>query len=148
MEIKSLDFESGSNIPARFTCDGEGARPELKIEGAPIEAQSLALIVEDPDSPVGIFTHWILWNIPADAGSIAPDKLPDGSAEGTSDFGKIGYGGPCPNKGIHHYRFRLYALSAKLDLPATSSRTDLLLAMEGKVLAESELTGLYERRVR
>ena len=113
--------------------------------------KSIALICDDPDAPVGTWVHWLLWNIPASSaglpeGVAASRTLPDGSAQGKDDFGRIGWGGPSPPKGpAHHYHFRLYALSATLALAPGAERRDLDAAMKGKILAQAELVGLYGR---
>jgi len=148
--VKSGSFTEGGTIPQRYTCDGADVSPGLTWAGAPEGTQSLALIADDPDAPVGTWTHWIIWNIPP--GNALPEAMPktdtliDGSRQGRNDFKRIGYGGPCPPAGkAHRYFFRLYALSAKLDLKPGASRGDLEGAIQGRVLAKAELMGKYER---
>ena len=148
--VKSGSFTEGGTIPQRYTCDGADVSPGLTWAGAPEGTQSLALIADDPDAPVGTWTHWIIWNIPP--GNALPEAMPktdtliDGSRQGRNDFKRIGYGGPCPPPGkAHRYFFRLYALNAKLDLKAGASRADLEHAMKGRVLAQAELMGKYGR---
>jgi Raf kinase inhibitor-like YbhB/YbcL family protein len=151
MQLTSPAFKEGDTVPAKYTADGADKSPELRWAGAPDNTKSFALVCEDPDAPSGTWTHWVLFNIPADktslAEGVATDKeLPDGSRQGKNDFGKIGYGGPSPPKGKpHHYHFKLYALDTKLDLPAGATRKQVLDAIKGHVLAEGRLTGLYGR---
>jgi len=151
MEITSQAFTSGSLIPSRHTCDGANVSPPLSFSGAPPGTKSLALISDDPDAPGGTWVHWVVWNIPADAPGLkenvpARDKLPDGIRQGTTDFRRIGYGGPCPPSGTHRYSFKLYALDTTLDLPASTVKQALETAMQGHVLAQAELMGKYARR--
>lgn len=149
--VTSAAFPSGGPIPARYTCEGEDIPPPLAWEGVPRGAAALALVVDDPDAPGGVFTHWTVYNLPPDlnglpegAGLTAP--LPPGALEGRNDFGVARYRGPCPPAGpAHRYRFRLYALSAPLDLPAGASPGDVRQALEGRVLAYGELVGTFHR---
>jgi hypothetical protein len=148
--VKSASFPEGGTIPKRYTCDADDVSPALTWTNPPQGTQSLALIADDPDAPVGTWTHWIIWNIPPGKGlpEAVPktDTLGDGSRQGTNDFKRIGYGGPCPPPGkAHRYYFRLYALKAKLDLKAGASRSDLEHAMKGQVVAQAELMGKYGR---
>ena len=151
MQMTSPAFADGERIPVNYTADGADKSPELRWGGIPPNTQSFALICEDPDAPRGTWTHWVLFNIPADrtslAEGLATDKeLPDGSRQGKNDFGKIGYGGPSPPRGKpHRYVFKIYALDAKLDLPAGASRADVLKAVKGHILAEGQVTGQYGR---
>jgi len=149
--VTSEAFAHEGMIPARYTCDGENISPGLAWENVPAQTQSIALISDDPDAPAGTWVHWVVWNIPADARSlpenIPPDEsLPDGTMQGVSDFGRHGYGGPCPPSGTHRYYFKVYALDKSLDLPANSNKKDLLKAMQGRILAEGQLMGKYKRR--
>lgn len=144
MFIKSPDFKHNETIPAKFTCDGTDQSPELLLAGIPPETKSLAIITFDPDSING-FTHWLLWNIPAETERILSDTIPEGTVVGKNDFGKNIYGGPCPSSGTHHYVFTLYALDTVLDIPEDSSRENLLSTMEGHVIDSSELIGIYGR---
>ncbi len=151
MEIKSQAFPQGGPIPAAYTCDGQDVSPPLSWSGAPAGTTSFALISDDPDAPGGSWVHWVLWNLPAGAGALeenVPGKhtLPNGARQGTTDFRRIGYGGPCPPSGTHRYYFRLYALDAMLDLPASTTRKDLEKAMQGHVLAHAEWMGTYRRK--
>jgi Raf kinase inhibitor-like YbhB/YbcL family protein len=151
MPITSPAFADGERIPVNHTADGADRSPELRWGGIPPSTQSFALICEDPDAPRGTWTHWVVFNIPADKttyaeGVPAEKELPGGARQGKNDFGKIGYGGPSPPKGApHHYNFKLYALDTKLDLPAGATRDQVLAAIKGHVLAEGRLTGQYGR---
>ena len=149
--LKTTAFAEGGTIPKKHTCDGSDVSPELTWANAPAGTQSLALIADDPDAPAGTWTHWIIWNIPLEAklpeGAPKVESLSDGTRQGKNDFGRIGYGGPCPPPGkAHRYFFRLYALKAKLDVKAGASRNELERAMQGRVLSQVELMGRYERR--
>jgi Raf kinase inhibitor-like YbhB/YbcL family protein len=144
VKITSPAFQTGGNIPKQFTCDGADTNPPLHIEGAPPEAKNLALIVDDPDAPGGLFTHWIVWNIDPKTTTIGEGSVPSG-VQGKNDFGKSGYGGPCPPPGTHRYFFKIFALDRQLDLPAGSKRAQLDAAMKGHVIAQGELMGRYSR---
>jgi Raf kinase inhibitor-like protein, YbhB/YbcL family len=115
MKITSSAFQEGGNIPSKFTCDGSDTSPPLQITGVPSKAKSLVLIADDPDAPSGLFTHWLVWNIPPQTNSIAEGSAPKG-VQGTNDFGKSGYRGPCPPPGTHRYSFKIFALDRELDL--------------------------------
>ena len=145
MNITGSAFQQGGNIPSKFTCDGGNTTPPLQITGVPPEAKSLALISDDPDAPGGLFTHWVVWNIPPQTGSIAEASASKG-VQGTNDFGKSGYGAPCPPSGTHRYYFRVFALDCELDLHSGAKRSQLDAAMKGHVLAQSELIGRYGRK--
>lgn len=145
MKITSSAFSAGGNIPSKFTCDGGDASPALQIEGSPAEAKSLVLIVDDPDAPVGLFTHWLLWNVDPKTSAIAEGGGPAG-VKGTNDFGKSGYGGPCPPSGTHRYFFKVFALDRQLDLPAGSKRKQLDAAMSGHIIGQGELMGRYTKQ--
>lgn len=146
--VSSPAFADGSPIPRRFTCDGPNISPTLTWEGAPEATASLALIVDDPDAPGGTFVHWVAWDIDgAPAGGLAEaiSGSADAPREGRNDFGRIGYGGPCPPSGTHHYRFTLYALDRTLSLGGSTTARQLRAAMAGHVLAEARLVGTYRR---
>jgi hypothetical protein len=145
MQISSPAFNQGANIPSKFTCDGSQTSPPLQITGIPAEAKSLALIADDPDAPGGLFTHWVIWNIPPQISSIADGSAPKG-VQGTNDFGRPGYGAPCPPSGIHRYYFRVFALDRELDLRSGAKRGQLDAAMKGHVIAQGELIGRYSRK--
>jgi Raf kinase inhibitor-like YbhB/YbcL family protein len=146
MKITSSAFQDGGNIPSKFTCDGSDRSPALRIEQTPVEAKSLALIVDDPDAPSRLFTHWIAWNIDPKANDIAEGGAPSGAVQGKNDFGKAGYGGPCPPSGTHRYFFKIFALDRHLDLPAGAKRAQLDAAMKGHIIAQGELMGRYSRK--
>jgi hypothetical protein len=141
-ELIADDYRS---IPIKFTCDGENINPLLKILGVPPEAKELVLIMDDPDAPVGTFNHWLMWHISPDTKEIGENSVPKGVRQGTNDFGQQIYGGPCPPDGTHRYFFRLYALDQKLHLEAGAKRNELDKAMEGKILEEAEVMGVYTR---
>jgi Raf kinase inhibitor-like YbhB/YbcL family protein len=145
MKITSSAFQEGGNIPSKFTCDGSDTSPPLQITGIPSEAKSLALITDDPDAPSGLFTHWLVWNIPPQTNSIAEGSAPKG-VHGTNDFGKSGYRGPCPPPGTHRYSFKIFALDRELDLGSGAKRSQVEAAMKGHVIAQGELVGRYARR--
>lgn len=147
--LKSV-FENNSTIPRKYTCDGDDLSPPLNWEGSPNGTVSYVLIMDDPDAPIGVFTHWVLYNIPADLTSL-PEGVPKGKEtpygyQGKNDFGNYGYGGPCPPKGKpHRYFFKLYALNTTLDLPPGAKKSDVERAMKNHVIGETQLVGLYGR---
>ena len=145
MKITSSAFQEGGNIPPKFTCDGSDTSPSLQITGVPSEAKSLVLIADDPDAPSGLFTHWLIWNIPPQTNSVAEGSAPKG-VQGTNDFGKSGYRGPCPPPGTHRYSFKIFALDRELDLRSGAKRGQVDAAMKGHVIAQGELVGRYARR--
>ena len=148
MELKSAVFKEGEKIPSQFTCDGDDINPLLEIKNAPEGTRSFALILEDPDATRGrTFTHWTLWNISPSAGYVSEDSVPGEAVEGMTDFGKTGYGGPCPPKGVgaHRYVFKLYALDTEVTIPEDAPRAELEKALEGHIIAEAALTGRYSR---
>lgn len=149
--LTTAAFPEGGTIPKKYTCDGADLSPALKWANPPEGTKSFALIVDDPDAPVGTWTHWIAWNIPASSTGIPEgvpksESLPDGTRQGKNDFKRFGYGGPCPPPGKpHRYFFKLHALGTKLNLDAAMTRSDLELAMKNHVLAEARLMGKYGR---
>jgi Raf kinase inhibitor-like YbhB/YbcL family protein len=149
LELESSAFAPGGTIPTRHTCDGEDLSPPLRIAGVPAGAASLALLCDDPDAPRGTWVHWVLFDLdPAVAALPAGVRAAAlaGAREGRNDFGRPGYGGPCPPPGPpHRYFFRLLALDAKLGLPAGATMKQVLAASEGHVLARAELMGRYGR---
>ncbi|MEA1997115.1 MAG: YbhB/YbcL family Raf kinase inhibitor-like protein [Gemmatimonadota bacterium] len=151
IQIISPAFKHSDMIPDRYTCNGPDISPALKWSGAPDSTVSFALIFDDPDAPMGVWVHWVVYNLPADCDSL-PEDLPDanplrnGGVQGTNSWGRIGYGGPCPPSGTHRYFFRVYALDTMLDLEDGATRSQLLKAMEGHILAEGELMGRYTKR--
>ncbi len=142
MKITSPDFRNNEMIPKKFTCDGEDASPVLVIEGIPAQAKSLALIVDDPDAPKGTWVHWVVYDMPP-AGRIEQNGVP--GKQGTNDFGKRKYGGPCPPSGTHRYFFKLFALDAMLGLKEGLSKKELEHSLQGHILEKAELVGLYKR---
>ena len=140
IKVFSNAFESNSTIPKKYTCNGENINPPLEFTNIPEETESLVLIMDDPDSPMNPFTHWIVWNIEPVA-KIEEDSIP--GVEGMNNFRKIGYGGPCPSSGTHRYYFRVYALDRQLELKAGSGRKELESEMIGHIIAEGELMGKY-----
>ena len=143
--IKSDCFKDGERIPVRFTCDGIDISPHLAWFNVPLGTVELALEMHDPDAPVsGGWTHWIVYNIGPDITSIEIDSVPEGSKEARNSFGRAPYGGPCPPSGTHRYIFTLYALDVQLD--SVSNLRDLHNKIDGHVLGEAKLTGLYSRR--
>jgi Raf kinase inhibitor-like YbhB/YbcL family protein len=142
IKVFSSAFESNGTIPRKYTCDGESINPPLEFSGIPEDAESLVLIMDDPDAPKGTFTHWIVWNIEPVA-KIGEDSVP--GVEGMNSLGKIGYGGPCPPSGTHRYFFRVYALNRQLELKAGAGRKELESEMIGHIIGEGELMGKYNR---
>ena len=151
LTVTSTAFQEGGMIPKQYTCDGADISPPLSWSGVPTGTKSLALISDDPDAPMGTWVHWVLFNIPPDTTKL-PEKVPadqtlaSGARHGVTDFGKFGYGGPCPPGGTHRYYFKLYALDTMLDLTGRITKKDLLKAMEGHILAEGQLMGKYKRQ--
>lgn len=151
LKITSLAFEEGDMIPRQYTCDGADMSPPLSWSGIPEGTKSLALIADDPDAPSKTWVHWVLFNLPPDTAGL-PEKVPsddtlsNGARHGKTDFGRLGYGGPCPPGGTHRYFFKLYALDAILDLEVGATKARLLDAMESHILAEAQLMGKYKRQ--
>lgn len=145
MKITSTDFDPGEMIPQKYTCEGENVCPTLEIAEPPLDTVSFAILMHDHDAPSGDFAHWLIWNIDPAVRQIIEETTPINAVEGTNDFGTAGWGGPCPPSGRHRYEFHLYALDTKLDLPTTSRKEDLREALEGHILDEASITGLYEK---
>lgn len=146
MRLFSPSFQHSERIPIQYTCDGGDAIPPLQISEVPEGAQSLALIMDDPDAPIeGSFVHWVVWNISPETQEIPEGVAPSGSVQGTNNFGNIGYGGPCPPSGEHRYLFKLYALDKEMDLEEGAEKVDVEAAMEGSILDSTTLMGLYSR---
>lgn len=139
-------FNNNENIPSEYTCDGKDMAPILKISDVPQDSKSLALIVDDPDAPMGTWVHWVVYNIPANATEIDANKLPAGTKQGMTDFGKIGWGGPCPPNGTHRYFFKVYALDEKTNLAGGLTKSQLESAIRKNVIEKAELVGLYKRQ--
>ncbi len=156
MQVTSPAFAANGPIPARFTCEGEDVSPALNWTGVPAGARSLVLIVDDPDAPdpaapTRTWVHWVLYNLPPDAGGLpeavrSATDLPPGTAEGLNDWNRVGWGGPCPPVGRHRYHFRLFALDRLLPDLRTPSRAQLDQAMQGHVIAQAVLVGTYQKQ--
>lgn len=147
MKISSPSFENGGNIPPKYSCDQEGINLPLIFSDVPDGTKSLALIMDDPDAPVsGGFVHWVAFNMDPAIPQIGENMKPESGIEGTGSSGKNGYVPPCPPSGIHHYHFKLYALDSLLDLNSSAGRSEVEKAMEGHVIGQAEIIGLYERQ--
>jgi len=150
-ELTSTAMKPGDAVPKKYTGDGDDLSPPLKWTEPPSGTQSLALICEDPDAPRGTWTHWVAFNLPAESRELAEGMpgeptLPNGTVQGTNDFGKIGYGGPAPPAGKpHRYFFKLYALDRKVDFQSGADKKQVLAAMKGHILGEAQLMGTYAR---
>ena len=150
--LTSPAFADGSAIPTQYTCDGqEDLSPPLQWSGVPEGTRSIALISDDPDAPRGTWVHWVLYSIPSDVTELAEgvastDVLPNGAKHGKNDFGRRNYGGPCPPSGNHRYFFKVYALDTEIDLEPGAVKKHLLSAMDGRILAQGQLMGTYQRR--
>ena len=150
IEIKGI--RQGETIPVDYTCDGKNYSPQINIKETPDGSKSLALIVEDPDAPVGLFVHWVIFNIPPDTKTINENieksvKTREGYLQGKNDFGKLGYDGPCPpsGHGFHRYFFKLYALNSVLDFEGVGTREKVIKSMGSKILGQAEAMGRYKR---
>lgn len=143
MNLTSPAFEHNKDIPKRFTCDGEGKNPPLKINGIPKDAKSLALIVDDPDAPMGTFVHWVVYDIPV-ISSIEEDSIP--GKQGSNTMRGVNWVSPCPPSGTHRYVFKIYALDKELGLKEGLSKAAVEKAMDGHILDKAELIGLYSRK--
>ncbi len=150
-QISTSSFPADGSIPRKYTCDGQDVSPALTWSGAPPNTKSFALIADDPDAPVGIWTHWLIWNLPAVTHQIAEGtakdaQLPDGARQGQNDFRKVGYNGPCPPPGKpHRYFFKLFALDTSLEVKPGADREELEAAMKSHVLAQTQVMGRYGR---
>jgi Raf kinase inhibitor-like YbhB/YbcL family protein len=145
MKISSPAFSNNGKIPAKYTCDGENINPPLLFSGVPVGVVTLALICEDPDAPGKIFAHWTVWNIDPNTTEIGEGMKLQGATEGLTDFGKNGWGGPCPPSGTHRFFFKLYALDKSIDLAPQAPKQQLEAAMQHHILEQVELVGLYSR---
>ena len=146
MKVTSSAFQEGGDIPSKFSRDGQDINPPLRIEAAPANAKSLGLIMDDPDAPVGLFTHWLVWNIDPKTTEITENSVPKGAVQGTNDYPSLGYGGPQPPSGTHRYYFKVFALDRTLDLPSGAKRKDLDKAMNGHVIGQGQLMGRYSHK--
>lgn len=148
--LTSNAFASGQNIPLKYSCLGREISPDLSWTGAPVATKSFALIVNDPDAPMGAWVHWVMYNIPVTTDGL-PEAIPagaqlsDGSLQGKNSSGNLGYNGPCPPSGTHRYFFKLYALDTILNLSSGASKDQLLKAMDGHILAQGELMGTFSK---
>jgi Raf kinase inhibitor-like YbhB/YbcL family protein len=140
--VTSKAFKHNENIPKKYTCDGENINPPISIEGAPGEAQSIVLIIDDPDAPMGTWTHWVVWNIPIN-GIIAENSVP--GEQGLNSSNEKSYIGPCPPSGSHRYFFKAFALDTKMNFKPWSRKDEIEKGMEGHIVAQGELMGLYKR---
>jgi Raf kinase inhibitor-like YbhB/YbcL family protein len=150
LTVMSTAFAVGAAIPPKYTCMGEDVSPPLAWRDVPEGAQSIAVISDDPDAPAGDWVHWLIFNLPPDTTELAEGipsspRLDSGAVQGTTDWGKPGYRGPCPPSGTHRYFFKVYALDTMLDLGQSARKSDLLRAMEGHILAKGELMGTFRR---
>jgi hypothetical protein len=149
--VISAAFTMGGAIPPIYTCHGANISPQISWQHIPTNTESIALICDDPDAPVGDWVHWVVFNIPPDSTGLEENTpphahLPDGSIQGITDFRRPGYGGPCPPSGTHRYFFRVYALDTMLDLKDSATKADLLKAMKGHILGKGELMGTFAAR--
>jgi hypothetical protein len=144
VKIKSV-FNDNERIPSKYTCDGKNINPPLEFIDVPKNAKSLVLIVDDPDSPSKVWSHWVVWNIPQNTKNIKEDSVPAGAKEGANDFGNVGYGGPCPHSGTHRYRFALYALDMDLNSSKEMVKNNVENAIKGHIIDKAILTGTYSR---
>jgi len=150
IKLTSTAFKEGQPIPRPYTCDGVNISPPLEWNGVPKSAKAIVIIADDPDAPGGAWVHWLLYNIPADnIGFVenlpATETLKAGGFQGKNDFGKIGYGGPCPPRGTHRYVFKIYALDSELSLKAGATKAELEKAMDDHVMAQGKLMGTYQK---
>lgn len=151
MILESDAFTNGAKIPPAYTCDGHDGSPSLRWREAPAGTATFALVMDDPDAPVGTWVHWVLFNLPGTTmglpeGTSSASMLPPGTRQGRNSWGRLGYGGPCPPSGTHRYFFKLYAVDGSLQLDPGATAAELAEALQGRVLAESELMGRYARR--
>jgi len=152
LKVTSNAFEDGDMIPQKYTKDGKDISPPLTIKGISTEGESIAVIMDDPDAPVGTFTHWLIWNIPNEINNIPEGVHQDkevvslnGAIQGLNDFGEIGYRGPAPPSGVHNYHFKVYVLDQKLDLPYDVTKNELVEEVEKHMLQKFELIAKYKR---
>lgn len=150
MEIQSPAFKDGATIPAKYTCDSLDISPPIEWSKGPAGTKSYALICDDPDAPGGTWVHWVIYNIPDNIQELSEnvpkmESLNNGACQGKSDFGSIGYGGPCPPGGTHRYYFKIYALDFILDHNPAITKKELLRAIEKHILEEGQLMGRYKR---
>jgi hypothetical protein len=145
-EVSSPAFENNGTIAKEYGCAGENRNPPLKFENVPLGAKSLAIVFDDIDAPRGTYVHWLLWNVDPRTREIKGNSVPEGAVQGTNDFKKRNYGGPCPPTRPHRYLFKAYALDTPLSLTPDSTKADLEKAMEGHILGQAQLRGTYKRK--
>lgn len=145
MKLTSPAFVNNQYLPSKYTCDGNGVNPILEFTDRPNEAKSLALIFDDPDAPSETFIHWVVWNLPPDTARLEEGVLPSGAVVGKNTTEENNYVPPCPPSGAHHYTFKLYALDVVLNLSPATDKAKLELAMQGHILSQAELVGIYSR---
>lgn len=146
--LTSTAFKEGEIIPVEYTCEGKDSIPPLAWSDPPQGTQSFAMIMDDPDAPIGVWVHWVVFNIPSHIRAWTFDNMnpPQGSVAGNNTWGVTGYGGPCPPPGKnHHYIFALYALDTSLSLPEASTANEVREAIKGHILGQTKLIGLYSR---
>ena len=146
MKLKSPAFEENQLIPPIYTCEGDGISPPLEISETSGGAQSLALIIDDPDAPNGTFTHWVVWDISPQTQHIPENNVPEEAIQGLNSAGRVGYHGPCPPSGVHHYHFKLYALNRKLNVTQNATVSEIQREIDLCTLEKSELVGTYSRQ--
>ncbi len=151
ISVTSTAFKEGEMIPSKFTCDAENISPQIAWTNFPKTTESFVLIADDPDAPMGTWVHWVVYNIPTTLLELKEnfpknEKFEDGTMQGTTDFRRIGYGGPCPPSGIHRYFFKIYALDVKLNVKPGLTKKEILKEMEGHIIAEGQLMGKYKRK--
>ncbi len=146
MNLTSSAFGYGQSIPPKYSCKGADVSPPLAWDEPPAGAQSFALIMDDPDAPVGVWDHWALFNIPPETRALPEDFQPAAPlVTGRNSWGRSDYGGPCPPSGTHRYFFKLYALDTTLSLSSSANKKDVLAAMQGHILAQAELMGTFSK---
>jgi len=151
IKVSSTAFKEGELIPSKFTCDGENISPQIAWTNFPKSTESFVLISDDPDAPVGTWVHWVVYNIPASCTELKEkfpkdEKFDNGIMQGTTDFRKTGYGGPCPPSGTHRYYFKIYALDVILNVKSGLTKKEILKEIEGHIIAEGQLMGKYKRK--
>jgi len=146
LTVSSTAFKNNSTIPSKYTCNGVNVNPPLSIENVPAGVKSLALIVDDPDAPAGVWVHWVLWNIQPEIKELRENSVPKGAQQGLNDFRKHSYSGPCPPSGTHRYVFKIYALDTILTISPDATKADLEKAMKGHIIGQAHIIGLYKRK--
>jgi len=148
IDVSSTAFSDGGMIPEKFTCDGENVNPPIEIKNVPKGTKSLALIVDDPDAPIGTWDHWLMWNLDPKTAKVQENATPPQAKVGKNDYKKMAYGGPCPPFGEHRYYFKVYALDKELDLPKGEKRKALERAFKDHIISEGKMMGRYKRAKR